>query len=407
MTVLQKHHQAKLWTKSFIIITLSSFLLTLCLQMLLSPFPAYVKERFHSDDFTLSLVTSLFALAAIAARFMTAALMKKVHRNVLLLVGITIAAGATFAYAYADSVTKVLLLRICFGIGFGMGSTVLPTLISQIIPLSRIGEGIGYFGLSSSLAMSIGPTLGLSLLKGYGFSTLTVAAAIAVMLVLPLLWFSHAIPQKHTPKDQQQGFQNTSGLPPFNKQILFPALLNVLISVTYGGLLGFLALYGQDAKLSNVGLFFLFNACAILLVRPISGRLFDSKGPSGVLIPGATLMLVSMLLISWEVTMTKLIISAVLFGLGFGAVQPSLQAWMLRDSAPERHGTANGLFYNAIDFGVAIGTMLLGVIASGQGYAVMYRYSAGVMVLFIGIYVAGQKVLSTGQTEVMGKPFGT
>ncbi|MVP02376.1 MFS transporter [Paenibacillus lutrae] len=391
---------AKLWTKSFIILTLSYFLLFLCLQMLLSPFPAYVKEQFGSGDFVLSLVTSIFAISAIISRFATAALLRRVHRNTLLICGVAIATASTAAYSFAGSVGMLLFLRACFGVGFGMTSTVMPTLVSQIIPPRRIGEGIGYFGLSSSLAMSVGPTIGLAVIGGYGFGPLTVLGTAAAALILPLLLFTRSIPPQPAaamappaaeaasagsaadPSPAKNG-RKRSGL---GRKLLLPALLNTLLSLTYGGLLSFIALYGKEVHLEQIGLFFLFNAITVLVVRPISGRLFDSKGHAAVMIPGALLLIASLFILSMATSMPMLIVSALLYGLGFGAVQPTTQAWMLSETPAEQHGTANSMFYNSIDFGVAVGSMLLGVIASSTSYAVMYRYAAGVMVLFLVVY---------------------
>ncbi|TMV50657.1 MFS transporter [Paenibacillus mesophilus] len=376
----------QLWTRSFIVLTLSYFLLFLCLQMLLSPLPTYTKDRFDPGDFTVSLVTSLFALAAIASRFLTAGLMRRVHRNVLLFCGLAIAAGATAVYSFAESIEALLLLRIGFGVGFGIASTIMPTLVSQIIPRGRIGEGIGYFGLSTSLAMSFGPLIGLSMLDDYGFPPLTVLGTLSVAFIIPLLLGFRAIPAQPAKPAMNGAAAANRTKAPFNAKLLVPASLNVLLSITYGGLLSFLALFGKEVHLGHVGLFFLFNVFTILIVRPISGRLFDSRGHSAVLIPAAILIFISLTLLSFADNLLLLIVSALIYGLGFGATQPTLQAWMLRDSAPEQHGTANSLYYNATDLGVAAGAMALGIVASHTGYAIMYRYSACFMLIFLLVY---------------------
>ncbi|CAG7627138.1 putative MFS-type transporter YfcJ [Paenibacillus solanacearum] len=383
-----------LWTTSFIVLTVSYFLLFLCLQMLLSPLPTYAKERFHPGDFTVSLTTSVFALSAIASRFLTAALMRRVHRTALLFCGLAIAAAATAAYAIAGSIEALLAMRVLFGLGFGMTSTIMPTLVSQIIPSSRLGEGIGYFGLSTSLAMSFGPMIGLSVLSEYGFGPLSTLGTVSIVLIVPLLLGFRSIPPQTggQARPAAQASAGTKRKTPFNVKLLLPALLNALFSVTYGGLLSFLALYGKEVHLEHIGLFFLFNVITVLIIRPISGRLFDSKGHSAVLIPAALIIFASLTLLSFTTSLPLLIASALLYGLGFGAIQPTLQAWMLRDSAPEQHATANSLYYNALDFGVAIGAMVLGLVASGTSYAMMYRYSALFMVLFLIVYVIFQLV---------------
>lgn len=392
---LEKDTSSQLWSKSFISLTLGTFLLFLNLQMLLSSFPAYVKKEFAAGDLQVSLVTSIFALSAIVSRFLAAALMRKLSRHVLLYGGLILATVSTAVYILANSVGNLLYLRAIYGFGFGVASTILPTVVSQIIPVSRMGEGIGYFGLSSSLAMSIGPMIGLNVMKQSGFFTLTMIAAITVLLVIPILLLTRSVPPvpKHeaisSGKNKIGNAINTENVK-FNKKLLFPALLNVVLSITYSGLLSFIALFGEFVNLEQVGLFFLFNAITIVIIRPISGRLFDRRGHAAVLIPAGISVVASMIILSFTTSMPMLIASALLYGLGFGAIQPTLQAWMLRTSTPEQYGTANSLFYNATDLGVAVGAIILGAISSATNYAVMYRYSAGFMVLFVVLYVIVQ-----------------
>ncbi|MCC3376538.1 MFS transporter [Cohnella sp. REN36] len=374
----------RLWTRPFVALTISSFLLFLNLQMLLSSFPAYVKDTFHVGDLTVSLVTSLFALAAIATRFATAALMRRFSRTGLLYLGLAIAGLVTGLYVAADSIGSLLLMRVGYGIGFGMASTIIPTLVSQIIPIGRMGEGIGYFGLSTSLAMSVGPMIGLNVMKQAGFPPLAYAGTAAVLLAIPTLLLSRAVPPAPARPKPSAGEEGAAH--PFNVKLAFPALLNVLLAVTYSGLLSFIALFGASVHLEQVGLFFLFNAVTIVVIRPISGRVFDRHGHAAVLVPAALCVLASLLVLSYTTTTATLIVSALLYGLGFGAIQPTIQAWMLRASAPEQHGMANSMFYNSTDLGVAAGAMMLGGIASMTGYAQLYRYSAGFMVLFLFLY---------------------
>ncbi|MEK5476091.1 MFS transporter [Paenibacillus sp. FSL R5-0407] len=382
----QEEQQGILWTKSFISLTLCAFLLFLNLQMLLSSFPAYVKNEFQAGDLQVSLVTSVFALSAIVTRFMTAALLRKISRNALLFAGLVIAAVTTGIYVFAGSVGTLLVMRAGYGIGFGIASTILPTLVSQIIPLRRMGEGIGYFGLSTSLAMSVGPMIGLNVMKQSSFGTLTVIGTVTVVLIIPILLLTRSLPA--APRIEPSGGEvKQAERGRFNRKLIFPALLNVVLSITYSGLLSFIALFGEFVHLEQVGLFFLFNAVTIIIIRPISGRVFDRRGHAAVLLPAALLVVASMTVLSFATSLPLLIVSALLYGLGFGAIQPTIQAWMLRTSSPDQYGAANSMFYNSTDFGVAIGAILLGAIASVTNYAEMYRYSAGFMVLFIVLYL--------------------
>lgn len=388
----------RLWTQAFICLTICSFLLFLNLQMLLSSFPAYVKGKFMAGDLTVSLVTSVFALAAIGTRFMTAALIRRVSRHVLLIIGLALAAVITVLYVLAASIGSLLVMRVGYGVGFGMASTIIPTLVSRIIPEKRMGEGIGYFGLSTSLAMSVGPMIGLNMMKQYGFSTLAVTGFVVLLLSFPMLALSRTR-SADTRNSQAAVGPAPGGKPRFNTKLLFPAFLNVLLSVTYSGLLSFIALFGESVHLEQVGLFFLFNVITILIIRPISGRVFDRRGHAAVLIPAAASVVISMVLLSFMTSLPMLIVSALFYGLGFGAIQPTIQAWMLRSTPPEQHGTANSMFYNSTDFGVAAGALLLGGIASMSNYPFMYRCSAGFMVLFLILYIGVRLVKGRSKRE--------
>ncbi|QGG55119.1 MFS transporter [Paenibacillus sp. B01] len=393
-----------LWTRSFIVLTLGAFLMFLCLQMLMSPLPSYVEERFAPGPFVISLVTSLFALAAIAARFATAWMLGRISRNIVLFAGLAVSALATLGFSAVSGIEALLALRVLFGIGFGMASTVLPTLVTGIIPPRRMGEGVGYFGLSSSMAMSLGPMIGLSIMDGLGFRALSLAGAASSLVIIPLLLVFRAIPpvrvrvpaaaiggtaaERASVGSAAAGAREELGRSEAGPAWL-PALLNTLMAVTYGGLLSYLVLFGREMGLPNIGLFFLLNAVAILLVRPIAGRLFDRFGHLAVLPAASLLLMGGLLLLSWSDTTGLLLLSALLYGLGFGSIQPTAQAWMLRSMPVARQASANSLFYNSTDLGVAVGSMLLGAVAAATGYAVMYRWAALSMALLLAVYGAG------------------
>ncbi|WP_145046159.1 MFS transporter [Paenibacillus xylanexedens] len=389
--------QVKLWTTDFILLMLCNFLLFLQLHMIVSPLPAYVQDRFHANAFEVSLFTCLFALSAIAARLYSAKALEKGLRNTMIYVGLSIALLATLGYYFAAGIVVLLLLRMLFGVGFGMSSTAFPTMASDIVPVKRMGEGMGYFGLSTSLAMSMGPIIGVTLLQGQGFVTLMLCTAGVIAVIYPL---SYSLTRKKASQHDQVTHTGAGAVPtsaakgekiPFNRKLILPSVLNGLLSITYGGLVGFIVLYGKEANLSNPALFFLFNAIAVLLVRPFAGRLYDQKGPKALLIPGAIFIAIGLIILSYATSMLVLFVAAFIYGVGYGSMQSSLQTWMIQIVAPSQRGMANGMFLNSLDLGIATGALLLGGIASLTSYTDMYRYSVMFMIVFLLIYLVQGK----------------
>ncbi|MED4585350.1 MFS transporter [Brevibacillus choshinensis] len=372
----------KLWSKDFVLITVSNLFLFLIVQMQLPTFPTYAKETYLANDFVAGLTASFFALGAIVARIFTGELLKTKNSKVILIIGLCIVGITTAGYYWTGSIVLLLLMRALFGAGFGISSTTLPTIVTNAIPAKRLGEGMGYYGLSQSLAQALGPMIGLTVLTTFGFGSMLSVGVAFILLIFPLTSIIRAYKQP-TPG----AYAHETGLKRFyDKKILLPAFLNFCMSITYGGLVSFLAIYGKEANIEHISWFFLCNAIAIVLVRPIAGKLFDKKGHIAVFPPGAILIALGLLGLSYVNNNVILIISALLYGLGYGCIQPSAQAWMVKEVKPEQRGMANAFFLNSIDCGIAVGSILLGVIAAHSSYAMMYRLSALLMVLFVIVY---------------------
>jgi len=377
----------RLWTKDFILLTVSNLFVYMNLQMITPSLPAYVAQKFNVSSFMISFVISMFALSAIATRMYAGVAVSRMRRAPLVIAGLLIFLISTMTYYGVGAIALIILVRIVYGVGFGLISTTYGTVVSEIIPKRRIGEGMGYFGLSTSLSMSIAPVIGLWLLNDYGFGTLIVVASILIALVIPITF---AIRMNRQEKSDSQ-IKTPTKMKLMDRDALLPCGLNILLSITYGGLITFITMLGKENHIPNVGWFFLFNALAVLLVRPISGKIYDSKGHGAVLPIGCIMVIISMLLLSYTTSLSMLIVSALCYGIGYGALQPSLQAWAIQRAKPENRGVANGAFYNSIDFGIALGSMTLGIVALKTSYAMMFRLSSLFMVLFIVIYVIARR----------------
>ncbi|ELK43975.1 hypothetical protein D478_00750 [Brevibacillus agri BAB-2500] len=311
-------------------------LLFLAIQMQTPTFPAYVKQAYQANDFVVSLVISLFSLAAVVARALTGEALRTKNSKVIAMLALCTVGIFSAGYYWAGHIALFLFLRVLVGIGFGMGSTAFPTVVSNVIPVRRIGEGMGYFGLSTSLAMALGPLIGLGILQSFGIGPMLLTLVLLVAAIFPLAHMIRSYSLRMAPAPKAAPVKGFARF--FDKKLLLPVSLNFCLSITYGGILSFLALYGKETHIANVGWFFLANALAMILIRPFSGKLYDRKGHIAVLPPGAIFVGVSLLLLSVTTSESLLLISAFFYGLGYGMIQPSIQAWMVKVVAPEQRG---------------------------------------------------------------------
>ena len=72
--------------------------------------------------------------------------------NGIFFTGKTRQAMTTLAYLYTPTIGALYLVRFLNGFGYGTVSTATNAIVTAYIPASKKGEGINYYGLSTSLA---------------------------------------------------------------------------------------------------------------------------------------------------------------------------------------------------------------------------------------------------------------
>ncbi|TXK77119.1 MFS transporter [Paenibacillus sp. N3.4] len=375
--------QKPLWTKAFLITALSNLLLFFSFQMLIPTIPAHVSQL-GGSDLQVGLVIGIFTISSLITRPFAGKALDLLGRKHVLLVGLAICALSIAGYSYMAAVALILAARFVHGIGWGISTTSLGTVIADIIPSERRGEGMGYYGLSNTFAMALAPLTGLWVMQNFGFPrVLLLSTLLALLSIFSSLFITYSKPlplEKSAPKPKFMDLL-------WERTALLPSALLLCTAICYGGIVTFITLFGHEAGISNVGWFFLCNASMVLIVRPVTGILFDRKGPQWVLFPGALFTIVGLLLLSYAHSETSLAIAALCYGVGFGSLQPALQAWTIARAAPNRRGAASGTFFSANDLGIGLGAMLLGALATFSGsYALMYRISSLLIVVFVLIY---------------------
>ncbi len=374
----------KLWTKNYVLLLLGNLLLYQGILMLIPSFPVYMKQ-IGGNDLQASLPFAVFSISALIVRAISGNAADTLGRRPLLLAGLLILILFNSSYFFVSTIGVILVLRFCQGIGWGMVSTTFATIMSDIVPANRRGEGTGYFALSIILATSLATIAGIEIMKHYDFTTLLLTStALAVIGMLLTLGISIA-PIKQLAKASHKNKSLTwSDL--FEKSALLPSLLCFLHSITLGGIMSFLMLYGAEIGVENTWIYFAGHVAMILISRPFAGKLFDQKGHTVVIIPGIILMITGLTLLSYATSESSLLIASLFYGLGYGAAHPSLQAWAINRSPANRKGAANGTFLSSLDLGYAVGAVVLGLIATHTNYAVMYRVSVLFLIAFAGIY---------------------
>lgn len=393
--------EQSLWNKDFIILALSNLLLFMGFDMLMPTLPLFIAKNGGTSS-EIGIIVGAFTFSAVFIRVLTGNLGQTINKKTLLVLGITGCAFATAGYYWSTSSLSALTVRLLHGLGFGVATTLCTTLAAAFIPASRRGEGLGYFGVGENLGISVGPILGIWLMEQFGFEGVFGMGTL-IMLFAVFITLAIASPQEsgeETNTRQREIRKKNSPIDIFlEKSVLLQSGLVLLMGMSYGAILSFVALYAVEARISNVVYFFFVNALAGLAVRLVAGKIFDQRGPGILIGASAILCSIGTFWLATASTTTSLVIAAALYGTGFGAVFPALMAWCINVVPADRREHAVGTFFNAFDLGIGIGAILLGVVAAMTSYSMMYLSSILLFLIFWFVYQSFGKQQDSARPE--------
>lgn len=378
---MQAEHQEKIWTRDFVFICLANFFVFLGFQMTMPTIPLFVKELGGSDQLV-GMVVGIFTFSALLFRPFAGHMLESKGRGFVYMLGLLIFVLSIGAYGLIASILLLFIIRVIQGIGWGFSTTAGGTIATDVIPPRRRGEGMGYFGLSGNIALAFGPALGLSLVGTISFSQLFFICA-----VLGLIAFILSSRIHYKKVDQSSNKSTTVKFDIFEKTAIQPSVLLFFITVTFGGIATFLPLHAIEKNVEGIQLYFLVYAIFLMISRTFAGKIYDKRGHLYVFVPGTLLVFGAMLLLAWLPSTTVLLIGAALYGLGFGSVQPALQAWSVENADNNRKGMANATFFSFFDLGIGVGAIVFGQFAYYLGYASIYLTSAGSVLISILVYI--------------------
>ena len=379
-----------LWTRNYVLIVVINGLLFVGFQFYPAALPPYVKSLGASDS-TLGWLMAVSTLATLMTRPLAGVLLDRLGRRGVFLSGLALVTAASAAMYFFPVVGLILLLRFMHGLGWGVATTSSSTVAADYIPKARFGEGMGYFSLAAGMAMAVSPAIALSLQAGPMFILATAFMAGSTLLAF-FLQYRPVAPQSGAPVSRN----------PYEKAAINPAVVMFLVNTAYGAVVTFLALYASQRGIANIGPYFTVYAIVMMITRPNIGKLVDRKGQKAALFPGLAFLVAAMLLLSQSTGLSMFLASAVLYGIGQGAVHTSAQTLAILNAPKNRVGAANATFSTGFDAGIGFGAVLAGFLAGLFDYSGMFLCLAAcpiLALLFFSLSAEGREGEKGGRVK--------
>lgn len=380
-----KGGQEKLWNQNYIMVLL------VCT---LSAFSFYTNQTILSKHLTTGIgvsitlagtIVGLFSLTSLFCRPFCGLMADRMNKVLLMTLSNVLMTVGLIGFAFAKSVPLFIVMRIINGIGFAIGSTAQVALCTCFIPESRMGEGIGYMGLSMVLASATAPGLGIAISQSFGMRAVFLVSACMPVVGCILLAFMRSDAAR--PKREKR-FIRLEDILEWRAWAF--SLCGGMFSFINGIINAYIVLYSDLRGIADISLYFTVYAICLFIVRPLSGKLMDKKGIRLTVLPAMLLTAVSMIVLSQGTSFAMIILSAILRAIGQGTAQPSLQAGCINYIGRDRSGVATSTYYLFGDVGQGLGPMLGGIalemIAGIGGYQFLFYVCAALLVLGFFIF---------------------
>ncbi|NVO32472.1 MFS transporter [Hymenobacter sp. P5342] len=356
-----------MYTAGFWLMCLSSLLFFMSFNMLLPELPDYLTSLGGGEY--KGYIIALFTLTAGLSRPFSGKLADTVGRIPVMVFGSLVCFICGFFYPFTVTVVGFLGLRLLHGFSTGFKPTGTAAYIADIVPLARRGEAMGLLGVAGSLGMAAGPTLGSWLAAHFTLNVLFYCSsglALLSLIVQGTMTETLAVAQRQ--RFSWKLLKIESWQEVFEPRVLVPAAATLLFLLPFGAI--FTVVPDQSRVLGltgeSKGLFYLCYTAASLVVRLLAGRASDRYGRVPVLIGSSFVIITSLLMLALAPSVTGFLAGAVLFGLGTGLNSPTIYAWTVDLSHPERRGRAVSTMYMALEAGIGIGALLAGWIFSNE-----------------------------------------
>ena len=333
--------------------------------------PLYVLEQGYSPAMA-GLTTSVFMITAILSRPASGNLVDLKGRYLVMMIGSLAYCLAAGFYLFTIPIWVLLGIRAVQGFGFSFNGTALMTLATDIIPEHKLSEGIGYLGLTQTVAQAFAPAFALALKNAFGYTiALKLVFVVTVLNLLTRFSLKSADKQRPHPTPKTVSLSPNQGNAFLNKIIdkdaWKPSLLMVFITFAASGIGTFLLAFAAQRSIENPGMFFTVSAIFVAVARLSFGKIHNKFGSSAILVPGFFLISVSLIFIYMASSLPLLLIAGACYGLGIGAIVPEVTTLAILAASRENRGLANSTVFMTMDLGMAVGAVSLGVFADFAG----------------------------------------
>ena len=382
MHTIAQPSPSSIWSKNLVLACAANFLYFGSFYVLLPVLPQYVVSLGGTAS-QIGFVIGTFTLFSVLTRPYFGKFIDIYGRKKFMLFGAGLFSILFAVYGQIDAILPLCLIRAVHGIAHGSYMAAAFAYVADLAPPDRRGQVMGIYGVANVVAMALFPTIGSAVVETTkSFPMLFVISTILAAGAFLSVCFVDEIA---TVKKKA----GTTGIMSAARQqpVLIASLTLFSAATVYGAVVTFLPVYAPQKGLANVGIFFSTYAVFTLISRLTAGKMSDRYGRRKIIIPFLGIVAIAVFLLPILSNLFLLMLIGACFGLGFGAFIPSLNAYVVDESAPAQRASALAFFTAFMDVGITSGALILGFVGQYWGFELMFGIGGVLIVLGILLFV--------------------
>jgi len=276
----------------------------------------------------------------------------------------------------------LIIIRLYMGAVYSVCGSATMTLASDVLPRTKITQGISRFAFTISIGMAVGPYVGIQV-QNHMSSKASFLTIFAITLTA-LICVSFC--KIGYPKVARKKFALRDAI----YQPALPFMFNMMfLMIPYGAVIAYSSMFAQEKHLTSVIPYFYICLVAGMLLSKLSTQKMIDSGKHRVLVYASLAILVcTMASYVFLTSGIHLLVAGFLFGLGYGILQPLFQSFVTGTTPAPKRGVANATYLLSYDIGIGIGSLLMGCIQETIGLSAGFAPTAIAYIIGGIIYVA-------------------
>ena len=387
-------------SKNFWMLCTSTVLFMASFGMVMPELPGYLAKLGRPD--LIGWIVGLFTVGAFFSRFLSGRIADHAGRRPVMLFGTWVTAIAGFGYigvgwVHASALPSLnsslpiavwlfLLLRVFHGLSTGFRPTGTTAFLTDITPLNRRGEALGYLGVAGNAGMAGGPALGSWLTVEYGFDAMfLMSSALGFFALLMTYRLPESLPGSR--KVQWKDLNVFRG--PVLDWSSWPSSVALLpVAFAFGTFLTITPDFVDSLGYVYKGSFNSIIVASSIAMRFVAGKASDRYGRVPLLVIGGLMLAVGMMGLAYADSKFSATIAGLIYGASVGINMPTIFAWTADLAKPGKIALALGTMLMALELGIGFGAVSSGYRFSGNLEAIPKLYAfCGVFGLISALFL--------------------